>query len=424
VADEKGRRVGESARADMRIVDADVHVLEPPDIWTTWLPARWQDKAPRLVKDAEGGDAWLFAGAAEPDPIGLVATPGKPYDEFRWTGVTYADARPGCYDGAARLADMDIDGVDAALVYAPQRTIGHFLGDDDDEFVRAGVEAYNRFLTEQFCAPDPRRLVALAQIPSTGIDDAVDTLVKSAAAGFRGVVISNWPTGEDSLSDGDDPFWAAAQDAGIPVAIHINVISRAARRAARVAAAAAAAGGAGGSGGSGGAQTKGTGAGSTYGSIYGGKASKANAKAVGGLAHVFTTVPNTVAQLIFTGVFERFPRLRIVMVETGVGWIAHFLEQMDDRYWRNRSWGQIPITQPPSFYWRQNLSATFIIDRAGIATRHSVGVGNMMWSSDYPHHGNDWPHSRKVIDEMMGSIPAHERAAIVCDNAVRIFGLG
>jgi predicted TIM-barrel fold metal-dependent hydrolase len=408
----------DSGRAELRIVDADTHVLEPPDIWTTWLPAGWQDKAPRLVQDAEGGDAWLFAGAVEPDPIGLVATPGKPYDEFRWTGVTYAEARPGCYDGSARLSDMDTDGVDAALVFAPQRTIGHFLGDDDDEFVRAGVEAYNRFLTDQFCAPDPRRLVALAQIPSTGIDDAVDTLVKSVAAGFRGVVISNWPTGGESLSDGDDPFWAAAQEAGVPIAIHINVISRAARRAARLAAAG------GGGVGAGAGQGKAAGAGSTYGSIYGGSTSKANAKAVGGLAHVFTTVPNTVAQLIFTGVFERFPRLQIVMVETGVGWIAHFLEQMDDRYWRNRSWGEIPITEPPSFYWRRNLSATFITDRAGIATRHSVGVDNMMWSSDYPHHGNDWPYSRKVIGEMMGSIPATERAAIVCDNAVRLFGLG
>ena len=390
-----------------RIVDADTHVLEPPDLWKTWLPARHLEKAPRLVKDADGGDAWLFAGASDPDPIGLVATPGKPYDEFRWTGVTYDQARPGCYDGAERLKDMEIDGVDACLVFAPQRTIGHFLGDPDDGFVRAGVDAYNAFLAEQFCAPDPARLVGLAQIPSTGIDDAVDYLAKSAANGFKGVVISNWPSGGDSLSDTDDPFWRAAEESGVPVAIHINLISRPARQAARRPAPAA--------GGEEGDRTRAA--------IYGGGSDKANAKAVGGLAGVFSSVPGTIAQLIFTGVFERFPDLRVVLVETGVGWIAHFVEQMDDRYWRNRGWGNIPISQPPSFYWRRNLSATFITDRAGIATRHAVGVDNMMWSSDYPHHGNDWPYSRKVINEMMGHIPEDERARITGGNAARLFGL-
>lgn len=401
--------------ADNRIVDADTHVLEPPDIWEKWLPSRYLDKAPKLVKDDDGGDAWLFAGASDPDPIGLVATPGKPYDEFRWTGVTYDDARPGCYDGAARLLDMDADGVDAALVFAPQRTIGHFLGDDDDDFVRAGVDAYNTFLAEQFCAPDPNRLIGLAQMPSTGIDDAVDYLRKAAASGFKGAVISNWPSGKDSLSDADDPFWAAAVESGIPIAIHINVISRRARQATRKAAAAAAQSAA--------AKASSGEVDSTRKDIYGGKSAKANAKAVGGLAGVFSTVPNTVGQLIFTGVFERFPELNIVLVETGVGWIAHFVEQMDDRYWRNRSWGNIPITEPPSFYWNRNLSATFITDRIGITTRHAVGVENMMWSTDYPHHGNDWPYSRKVIDEMMGHIPASEKDLIVGGNAARIFNL-
>ncbi|MGH9113714.1 MAG: amidohydrolase family protein, partial [Acidimicrobiales bacterium] len=162
-----------------RIVSADAHILEPPDIWEEFLPARYLDRAPQLVKDVDGGDAWLVAGATDPDPIGLVATPGMAWDEFRWTGVTYDAARPGCYDGAERLEDMDADGVGAEILFAPQRTIGHFLGDEDDDLVRAGVDAYNRFLVERFCAPDPTRLVGTAQIPSTGIDDAVDYLGKA-----------------------------------------------------------------------------------------------------------------------------------------------------------------------------------------------------------------------------------------------------
>ena len=77
------------------IISADAHILEPTDIWETWLPQKYADKAPKLVKDVDGGDAWLFAGASEPDPIGLVSTPGMAWDNFRWTGVTYEEARAG-----------------------------------------------------------------------------------------------------------------------------------------------------------------------------------------------------------------------------------------------------------------------------------------------------------------------------------------
>lgn len=388
-----------------RIVDADTHILEPPDIWKNWLPKRYQERAPQLVKDADGGDAWLFAGSSDPDPIGLVATPGKPFDEFRWTGVTYDDARPGCYEGSARLADMDLDGIDKALVFAPQRTIGHFLGDAEDDFVRAGIDAYNSFLTEQFCAPDPSRLIALPQIPSTGVDDAVDALRKAAAAGRRGVVLSNWPTGAETLTEEDDPFWAAAEETGLPVAIHINVISRGARQAARQAAE---------------ARAKAGGAGQD---LYGDKRAKSNAKAVGSLAGVFSMVPSTVTQLIFTGVPERFPRLQIALIETGIGWLGHFIEQMDDRYWRNRSWGNLPITEPPSFYWHRNLSASFITDRAGIATRHAVGIDNVMWSSDYPHPVSSWPNSRSIVDTMFEGVDPHRRELMVSANAARVWNL-
>ncbi|MGH9111234.1 MAG: amidohydrolase family protein, partial [Acidimicrobiales bacterium] len=312
-------------------MSADAHILEPPDIWDEFLPARYHDRAPKLVKDIDGGDAWLVAGATDPDPIGLVSTPGMAWDEFRWTGITYDDARPGCYDGAERLEDMDADGVAAEILFAPQRTIGHFLGDEDDDLVRAGVDAYNRFLVERFCAPDPSRLVGTAQIPSTGIDDAVDYLGKAAAQGFKAVTISNWPSGNGTLTAEDDKFWAAAEDTGLPVCIHINLISRAARQRARAA----------------GTRPKGT-------DVYGSSRPNANAKAVAGLSGVFATVPNTIGQLIFTGVAERFPGLRIALIETGVGWIPHLLEQMDDRYWRNRSWGDIPLGEPPSFYWYRN----------------------------------------------------------------------
>src|SRR6266516_3023984 len=97
-----------------KIISADVHITEPPDIWKNHLPEKYQEHAPKLVKDHEGGDAWLYAGSANPDPIGLTTTPGKRYEDFRWHGVSYddPDVRPGCFNGKARLEDMDIDGIE------------------------------------------------------------------------------------------------------------------------------------------------------------------------------------------------------------------------------------------------------------------------------------------------------------------------
>jgi predicted TIM-barrel fold metal-dependent hydrolase len=379
-----------------RIISADTHILEPPDIWKNHLPAKYQEHAPKLVKDHEGGDAWQFA-VGDPDPIGLVSTPGKKFEEFRWHGIRYDDIRPGCYNGKERIRDMDIDGIDAEITFPPQRTIGHWLGNPDPDLSLAGVDAYNDFVFNEFSV-DKKRQFPMYQIPLTGIEDAVRYVKQAKSIGAHGVVISGWPTGEESISEEDDRFWAACVDEGLPVTIHINLIPRKARVAQHQAGAAV-----------------------TTGVRKG--ASKANQRAIGGFAGVFTMVPPALGNTIFSGVFDRYPELHISLIETGVGWIPYFMEQCDDRYWRNRGWGEINIKQPPSYYWRENFSATFIVDFNGVSQRHAVGVRNMMWSTDYPHHGNDWPYSRKTINEMFTDVDESERYEILAGNAVRIFKL-
>lgn len=382
---------------EYKIVSADVHITEPPDIWKNHLPAKYQEHAPKLVQDHEGGDAWLFAGNPNPDPIGLTTTPGKKFEEYRWHGVKYEDARPGCYNGKARLEDMDVDGIDAEIIFPPQRTIGHWLGNPDPELVLAGVDAYNSFAFDEFTV-DPTRQFAMYQIPSLGVESAVQYVHKAKEKGAKGVVISCWPTGGENLSAEDDPFWAACVETGLPVCIHINLVSRAARM-----------------------KQQETGKSVTSDVKKG--APNANARAIGGMAGVFSAVPPTIGQFCFQGVFDRFPDLRILLIETGVGWIPHFMEQLDDRYWRNRHWGEINIDQPPSFYWFNNFAATFMQDFNGVAQRHAVGIENMMWSTDYPHHGCDWPHSRKVIAEQFATCTGEERAKILAGNAVRYWKL-
>ncbi|HEX9776308.1 MAG TPA: amidohydrolase family protein [Actinomycetota bacterium] len=378
------------------IVSADVHITEPPDIWENHLAKKYMEHAPKLVQDHEGGDAWQFA-YGDPNPIGLTTTPGKRFEEFRWHGVKYAEVRPGCINGKARLEDMDVDGIDAEIIFPPQRTIGHWLGMPDEDVSLAGIDAYNSYAFDEF-VNDPARQIPMYQIPSLGIDAALKYVAKAVEKGAKGVIISNWPSGKAELSRDDDPFWAALIEAKLALTIHISLVGRDQRVKAHTS----------------GVQV-------TSGVKKG--APNANARAIGGMAGVFAAVPPIIGQMIFQGVFDRFPDLRVLLIETGVGWIPHFVEQLDDRYWRNRVWGEIDIKEPPSYYWFRNFAATFMTDFNGVAQRHAVGVENMMWSTDYPHHGADWPYSRRVIDQQFAGVPQDERAKILAGNAVQYWNL-
>ncbi len=377
------------------IIDADTHILEPPNIWKKHLPAKYQQYAPKLRRDHDGGDAWDH-GTGSLDPIGLVTTPGKRFEDFKWFGVKYSEARKACYNGAARIKDMDIEGVDAIVTFPPERTIFRWLGNPDPDVSLAGIDAYNEFAFDEFAAADRSRIFPMYQIPSLGIDTAVKYVKKAAQAKARGVLIGTWPNGSDGITDADDKFWAACVEHGLPVHVHIMLESRDALLK----------------------QQSGTQSATT-----GLQAIAARKRAIASYAGVFTRVTPIISQFAFSGVFDRFPDLQVVFVEIGVGWIPHFLEMMDDRYWRNRTWVGFDIKRPPSYYWHSNMAATFMHDHSGIALRHAVGVNNMMWSTDNPHHGNDWPYARKIISEMMHTVDPVERHQMIAGNAARIYKL-
>jgi len=133
--------------------------------------------------------------------------------------------------------------------------------------------------------------------------------------------------------------------------------------------------------------------------------------------------PEVMCEIIMSGVHDRFPKLTFLGVETDVGWIPAALEQLDNFYWRNRTHTGVQIKKLPSEYFHDNWCCTFIHDRIGIKNRYEIGVANMAWSTDYPHHGNDWPYSRKVIGEMLDGVPARERYDILAGNMVRVYQL-
>ncbi|HYD49916.1 MAG TPA: amidohydrolase family protein, partial [Terriglobales bacterium] len=259
---------------------------------------------------------------------------------------------------------------------------------EDNEFHLAGVQAYNDWLAKGFVGEAPQHLIGQGQIPNLGIDAAIKEMKRCRAMGLRGVVISSWPSGKPFLDDECDPFWAAAQDSGTPVSVHISLVHR-------------------------GQATQ------QVGSI----ARVGSAALTGFSAAGLNTMPLIIGEMIFWGIFDKYPELKMVGVECGAGWVPYFLEQMDDRYWRNRSWAKSTLRRTPSDYFHRNWYVTFIIDKYGVDNRHSVGIDNMMWSTDYPHHGADWPYSRKVVDEMFHNVDAGERKRIVAGNCIKLYDL-
>ena len=365
------------------IISADSHIVEPPDLWEKWLDARYHDRAPKLVKDAEGGDAWLYDPNGEPAPLGLVSCVHIPREQMAWMGFRYGDnIHPSVYDGKARLGVLDTDGVDAEFLYPPQRAIMSFSLYDDAELMRAGFEAYNQWLREDFCAADPARLFPVYYITPIDLETSVQQLRQAHSLGFRGAALTGWPSANKQLSEADDPFWAAAEELQIPISVHFGFAGQTSNH------------------------TPSREAGGAIGAVAG-----------------MQRMSEIVVDMIFSGVFYRYPGMHLVGVEVGVGWIPHAAEMIDDRYWRNRTRLGIELGQLPSRYLRDNFTATFIVDKVGVQLRHAVGVGSMAWSTDFPHHGNDYPYSRETIDAHFVNVPVEERYRIVAGNMVELYGL-
>jgi predicted TIM-barrel fold metal-dependent hydrolase len=292
---------------------------------------------------------------------------------------------PGCYEPKRRLELLDEDGIDATVIFPPQRTMHYFMADTDGDFHIAGIQAYNNWVIQAFCAEDPTRLGAIGQIPNLGVEGAVAELKRLKELGARGVGISTWPSGGGSLSRDDDPFWAAAEELEMPVHLHIAL------------------------------------------GVAGAKRGRIGVKRGGAfwminLATTLSAMPRLIAETVFTGLFDRFPKLRFVGAEVGAGWVPYLLNDMDDRYRRNRYWTGVHLERLPSEYFRSNWYVGFVRDPYGVQNRHAVGIGNMLWASDFPHHINDWPNSQWLIKEMSLGVPEAEVRQIFCNNAASLYG--
>jgi predicted TIM-barrel fold metal-dependent hydrolase len=286
---------------------------------------------------------------------------------------------------------MSEDGVDAEILYGPNRTIMYFAG-VGRELAIAAIRAYNNWMQKEFCAADRKRLFGLAMIPNAGIDAAIAELRRCHALGARGCSIWAWPSGGDLLSPEDDPFWRAAEELSMPINIHVRMPG-----------------------------SKGLAGQFREGSVQGQKIVRN--PLVGMSCSSIEQMPYLVAETIFSGLFDRFPKLQFVGAEVNIGWVPEVLEMMDDHYERDAHWTKTKIRKKPSDYWRSNWAATFLMDHFGVAVRKWVGIENALWSTDYPHHRTDWPDSMPLLKKVMAGVPDDEKQLMLAGNAVRIFNL-
>jgi predicted TIM-barrel fold metal-dependent hydrolase len=375
------------ASIDYPILDCDAHVNEPPDTWVGRVPAKFKDRAPKVVHRDEG-DYWSFNDGESMRPVGLTATAGLSFLDFAPVGGSYEAMRPGSFDTKARLTDMDIDGMYLQVLYPSVTLLGAKIYGSEPELQVACVRAYNDWLAE-FCEGSEGRLIGQAILPTTGVDDTIAEMKRAIDLGHRGVVISAYPNGSLVPEAEDEAFWALAQESDTPVAVHI---------------------------------------GSFLPSVAGGGGpSNMNTPMFMGAAGATKSGSHTlpvVSQLLFTGVFEKFTDLKLLLVESNIGWIPTLLEQIDDMFYRYRFFtngDSMRVT--PSRIFHRNFWASFMIDTVGMDLRHRLNIDQIMWSSDYPHTGCDWPNSRITIERNFRGLPAAEVKKMLHDNCKRLYKL-
>jgi len=376
-----------------QVISADGHLEIPAEPWLRHVPEKYLDRAPRLLRLREGGEAWLIEGqpliANGPNIAG-----GNPPREGRKISYWNPDGTPaaGTGDARQRLREQDSDGIDAEVLFPPIFVTTAIQSIADKDVYRAVIRAYNTFLAGDFCPVAPDRLIGCGVIPVTGIDDALAELRFCAQAGLRAIALNEFPSGGKGPAPADDRFWEEALSLAMPVTGHV-----------------------------------------CFGTRYppfitqGAVQSDANTAAAGmltgrqvGFAPMFT-----VAQLITAGVFDRFPELKLYFAETNASWLACALWQMDDNCdtWVRAGLLRSKPSRRPSEYFASHVYCSFIRDPLVGRMLELLPVDNLMFGSDFPHGVTSYPDTKQWLDETFAGPAAGLRRKVLVETPARFFGL-
>ncbi len=363
------------------IISADGHVCEPANCYVDHIDPQYRDRAPRIMEMEDGTEAFVVPGMRKPVALGFVDGAGfGPKERLaRAKTMRFADVRPAAYSGRDRLAFMDQDGLAAELIYA---SVGMGICmHRDAEFKDACMQAYNRWLAGM-CSEAPERIFGLAQTAVLSVDSAIADFSRAKEMGFVGMMMPGDPIHEDFDHVDYDALWECAADLQLPICFHI-LTSRA-------------------------------------GSID----AKPRGHALNNFLGIIRAVQDVVGMMVLGGVFERHPDLKLVVAESDVGWLPHYMYRMDHAARINAEDGILKgLSKLPSQYIRSNVWATFQDD---LTAYHSLGlmdVEHLLWASDFPHTDSTWPRSRQLIAEQAAHLNEAEHQAIFRDNTATLFNL-
>ena len=382
------------------LISCDSHAQLHKDTWLTRMSkAKFGDRIPQLRETTDKThmirasdkpvERWFVNGKVVGER-GTVNCPTVMSDPLRKTFPQRWDEVPSLvYDPIERLKALDQDGVDGEVLFPNDPVQSSTFFQSDAEFELACVQAYNDGLAEWREVSD--RYVPLAIIPYLGtIESAAQEVGRAVKKGHRGVVMLAEPsTTRPGLKHFNDtwwdPLWATCQDLGVPIHWHSS-------------------------------------AGLNKISIPRWKGYTPNQGQAMGPAGSFSTQAQFIPNLIFSGVLDRFPKLKWVCAETGIGWVNYMLEICDHEWERRHLWTEGIVTRPSELFRRQ-LHVDFWYERAGIELRHQIGMDNIMWESDFPHSTSTYPESRQFVDRTLAGVPQKERDQLCYGNAMRIYGL-
>lgn len=335
------------------IIDVDTHLTEVPDVWSKRVPAKMRDAAPRIEHDSNGR-AWWWLGQHRLVSVGLTATAG--FGNFKHFPKSYDDMHAGAFDAHARLKYMDDMGIWAMVLYPNVGGFGaqEFLRLGDPELMLTCVQVYNDWQTE-WAAADSRRLLPITSIPFWDVAAAVREIRRGAAMGHKGILFTGDPQSFGFPILGDrhwDPLWEVACELDLPVSFHI---------------------------GSGNMET-----GILREKIKGYGRMAAFAETSVGL---FLNNGRQLCDLLMSGVLARYPSIKFVSVESGIGWVPFVLEALDYQFLGNHVADDRPeFDRLPSEYFTRNVYACYWFEQT--APRRlidKVGVDNILFETDFPH---------------------------------------
>jgi len=372
---------------DMVLISVDDHVVEPPHLFDGRVPARYVDDAPKVVHKQDGTDVWVYEGVQIPN-IGLNAVAGRPKEEWGFEPTAFSEIREGCFDIDRRIDDMNANGVLASVNFPsfPQFCGQLFSRSKDLDRGMAMVRAYNDWHIDEWAGTHLGRMIPLSIPPIWDPQLMADEVRRVAAKGCLAVTFSEnpaklgWPSWHDKQHW--EPFFQACVDNDVAILLHIGSSSSLIRTADDAP-----------------------------------------------LDIMIALQPqNTVqaaADVLYSGVCQRYPDIKIVLSEGGIGWVPYFLERVDyiydkHRYWLGRDFGDML----PSQVVKRNFTFCFIDDMVGVENRHHLGVENITWECDYPHSDSSWPNSPELLGKHFDGAPGltdEEIDLITHRNAMRVF---